>query len=216
MHNGKLLYSASILKHVVSSASEAEMGALCVNMKEAEVIKTMLEDMGWPQHKPTTIATDKSTEVCIFNYTINKRLSKSMDMRFYWCQDRVSQKRFCVYWNSVKVNLSYYYSKHHAEKHHQMVRPIYLNKKNIPETFLWMLIWVWKGVYILIREVHKALTLIYSYVKQTTEDNHRKCAPHADGNSRAPSAQYRGIHNINNLKFDRRHGPFCRRPYLYL
>ena len=55
-----------------------------------------------------------------------------MDMRFYWCQDRGSQKLFCVYCNSGKVNLGDYYSKHDAAKHNQMFRPIYLNKNNSP------------------------------------------------------------------------------------
>ena len=53
-----------------------------------------------------------------------------MDIRFYWYQDWVSQKRFRVYWNSGKVHFGYFYSKHNAAKHHQMVRPIYLNEKN--------------------------------------------------------------------------------------
>ena len=46
MKNGTLLAVASILKHVVSSAVEADMGALFVNMRYVEVIRTTLEDMG--------------------------------------------------------------------------------------------------------------------------------------------------------------------------
>ena len=92
----------------------------------------MLEEMGWPQRKPTSIANDNSIAVGISNDTINQRRSKSMDIQFYCCQYRVSQNLFCVYWNSVNVNLGDYYSKHHSEKHHQMVRPIYLNKNNPP------------------------------------------------------------------------------------
>ena len=53
-----------------------------------------------------------------------------MDMQFYWGQDQVSQKYFCVYWNSVKFNLGGYYSKHHAEKHYHMVQPIYFKNNN--------------------------------------------------------------------------------------
>ena len=65
---------------MVSSASEAEMGALFINMKEAEVIRTTLEDMGWNQRKQTQIATNNSTAVGIVNDTINQRRSKYMDM----------------------------------------------------------------------------------------------------------------------------------------
>ena len=43
IHNGKLVYVVSIIKHVVSSAAEAEMGDLFINMKEEEVIRKTLE-----------------------------------------------------------------------------------------------------------------------------------------------------------------------------
>ena len=89
MYNVTLLFVASILKHVVSSAAEVEMGALFINMKEAEVIRTALEEMVRLQHEPTAIATDNSTEAGIANDTINKRLSKAMYIRFYCCQDQV-------------------------------------------------------------------------------------------------------------------------------
>ena len=46
MHNGTLLAVASIIKHVVSSATEAEMGYLFINIKETKVIRTTLEEMG--------------------------------------------------------------------------------------------------------------------------------------------------------------------------
>ena len=58
-------------------------------MKEAEVIRTTLEEMGWPQHEPTPIATDNSIAVGIEDDAIKKRRSKAMDMRLYWYQDQV-------------------------------------------------------------------------------------------------------------------------------
>ena len=84
IHNGTLVYFVSIIKHVVSSAAEAETGTLFINMKEEEVIIKTLEYMGWHQRKPIPIATNNSTAVRIANDTINKRRSKVMDMRFYW------------------------------------------------------------------------------------------------------------------------------------
>ena len=73
MENGTLLAVAKILKHVVSSVEEADMGALFINTKEAEVIRTILEDMGWPQRKLMTTETNNATEVGILNDTINQR-----------------------------------------------------------------------------------------------------------------------------------------------
>ena len=70
MHNVTLLGFLSILKHVISSAAEGGMGALFINMKKEEVIRTTLEEMGWPKREPTPIATDNSTAVGISNNTI--------------------------------------------------------------------------------------------------------------------------------------------------
>ena len=70
MHNRTLLSITLIIKHMVYSAEEADMGDLFMNMKEAEVIRTTLEEMGWPKREPTPIATDNSTAVGISNNTI--------------------------------------------------------------------------------------------------------------------------------------------------
>ena len=86
MPNVILLAVAPILKHVVSSVIEVEMGALFINMKEAKIIRKTLEDTGCPQHKPTPISNNNYRLVGIDNDTTNKRRSKSMGMRFYWCQ----------------------------------------------------------------------------------------------------------------------------------
>ena len=85
MHSGTMLAVVSILKDLVSSAAEADTGALFINTKEVDVIRKTLEDMGWPQRETTPISTNKSTSVGISNDTIKQRRSKAMDMRFYWC-----------------------------------------------------------------------------------------------------------------------------------
>ena len=108
------------------------MGAFFINRKEADVIRTTVGEMGCPHRKPTPTVTNNYTAIIIANYTSKQRRPKATHMQFYWCQNRVSKKRFCVYWNSIKVNLGDYYSEHHAEKNHQIVRPIYLNKNNSP------------------------------------------------------------------------------------
>ena len=48
-HNGAVHTICGILKHVMSSAAEAELGALFVNCKEATVLRQILKDMGYPQ-----------------------------------------------------------------------------------------------------------------------------------------------------------------------
>ena len=56
-------------------------------------------------------------------------MSKTMDMRFYWLQDRIDQGMFRVYWGPGNENLADYYTKRFAPTYHKNVRPIYLYEK---------------------------------------------------------------------------------------
>ena len=49
LNNGAILNPTHILKHVASSAAEAEIGAAFVNCKEAIPLRTTLQEMGYPQ-----------------------------------------------------------------------------------------------------------------------------------------------------------------------
>ena len=82
----------------MSSAAEAELGALFINAKEAVPILTTLIEMNWPQ--PTIpIQVDNSIGVGIANRTIKQKMSKTMDMRFYWVIDRIKQGQFRILQN---------------------------------------------------------------------------------------------------------------------
>jgi hypothetical protein len=69
--NGPILNIAKILRNVMSSAAEAEVGALFLNAKEGTVLRTTLEEMGHPQ-PPTPLQTDNSTADGIINGTIKQ------------------------------------------------------------------------------------------------------------------------------------------------
>jgi hypothetical protein len=47
--NGEILIVIKVLKHVMSSAAEAEIGAVLINAKEGAVIRTTLEELGHKQ-----------------------------------------------------------------------------------------------------------------------------------------------------------------------
>jgi hypothetical protein len=55
--NGSILAFTQIMKAVMSSASEAEIGALFENCKRATILRTTLEEMGHPQ-PATPVQTD--------------------------------------------------------------------------------------------------------------------------------------------------------------
>jgi hypothetical protein len=47
--NGAILIISTGLKHVMSLAAEAEIGAVFINDKEGAVLRTTLEELGHPQ-----------------------------------------------------------------------------------------------------------------------------------------------------------------------
>jgi hypothetical protein len=49
--NGAILIISTVLKHVMSSAVEADIGAVFINAKEGAVLRTTLEELGHP-HPP--------------------------------------------------------------------------------------------------------------------------------------------------------------------
>jgi hypothetical protein len=73
--NGEILIISTVLKHVMSSAAEAEIGAVFINSKEGAVLHTTLQELGHPQ-PPTPLETDNTTATGYSNGTINKNAQK--------------------------------------------------------------------------------------------------------------------------------------------
>ena len=124
-NNGAIKNNSTVMKNVLASAAEAELGACFFNMADAVPIRTALEEMGHPQ-PPTHVVTDNSTASGIANKTVKQRRSKAVDMRFYWVQDRILQKQFLVYWRKGADNLADYFTKHFPARYHILQRPVYL------------------------------------------------------------------------------------------
>jgi hypothetical protein len=134
LHNGAILVLAKIIKNVMSSAAEAETGALFMNAQEAIPIRRCLQELGHEQ-PATRIRTDNSTACGFANETIKQKKSKSFDMRFNWLLDQEQRSQFDIKWEAGKNNLADYMTKHHPASHHQQVRPIYLYEPGkSPET----------------------------------------------------------------------------------
>jgi hypothetical protein len=132
-NNGAIHNVAEIIKAVMSSAAEAEMGALYINARKAVEERQILEEMGHPQ-PPTPIQTDNSTAEGIINSRVQPKRTKAMDMRFHWLRDRaVSQKQFRFYWRPGTTNKADYFTKHHPPAHHRNVRPDYLSPYSVLE-----------------------------------------------------------------------------------
>jgi hypothetical protein len=123
--NGAIYNRSSIMKVVLSSATEAESGAAFFNAKEGVPLRTCLAEMGHPQPS-TPLQVDNNCAVGIANRTVKQRRSKAMDMRFYWLQDRTAQEQFHIFWRKGSDNLADYFTKHHPPLHHRRMRSKYL------------------------------------------------------------------------------------------
>lgn len=127
--NGAILIECKTIKHVVSSAAEAETNALFHNAKTSIPIRQILIAMGHPQ-PPTPIKIDNTTALGYVNDNIQLKKSKAWDMNCYWLRDREEQKQFNIFWergnSEHTINEGDYYTKHHPTTYHRHIRPRYV------------------------------------------------------------------------------------------
>ena len=72
LNNWAISTNATILKNVMSSTAEAEIGALYLNAREAVYLWQILVEMGHPQ-PPTSIQTDNTTAEGLVNHKIQPK-----------------------------------------------------------------------------------------------------------------------------------------------
>ena len=112
---------AQIIKAIMSSAAEAEIGALFINAQEAMPVRVTLSKMGHVQpHMP--MQTENTTAMGVITNTIQPRRTKAMDMCFHWLRDREVQRQLRFYWREGTKNLVNYPTKHRPTAHHRNVR----------------------------------------------------------------------------------------------
>jgi len=132
--NGAILVISHVIKTVMTSAAEAELGALYINAREAVYIRNILEAMGHPQPR-TPVQTDNSTAEGVVNNKILPKQTKAMDMRFHWLRCRDAQKQFRFFWRPGPTNKGDYPSKHHPGVHHKNERPAWLTPQKYIDAF---------------------------------------------------------------------------------
>ena len=125
LYNGAILLECKTIRHVVSSAAEAETHGVFQNAKLAVSLRNILIQLGHPQ-PPTTINTDNSTTVGFTNKTMQMKRSKSWDMNMHWLRNREERKHFKVQWAKGSNNAVDYFTKHHPTVHHRSERRKYI------------------------------------------------------------------------------------------
>jgi hypothetical protein len=128
--NGSIFNVASVIKNVVASAAESEVGACFHNAQYGAPLRVTLTKLGHIQ-PPVPLCKDNSTAFGILNETIKQKRSKAMDITYYWLTYRVRQKQFDVYWRPGRENLGDYHTKHHSAQHHKDMRRLILHQANI-------------------------------------------------------------------------------------
>jgi hypothetical protein len=127
--NGSILNVSAVIKNVVASAAESEIGAYFHNAQSGAPLRVTLTGLGHTQ-PPTPLRTDNSTAYGILNETIKQKRSKAMYMQYHWLTDRVRKKQFHVYWRPGRENLADYHTKHHSAQHHKDMRHLILHEAN--------------------------------------------------------------------------------------
>jgi hypothetical protein len=127
--NGSILNVASVIKNVVASPAESEVGACFHNAQSGAPLRVTLTELGHIQ-PPAPLRTDNSTAFGILNETIKQKISKAIDIKYYWLTDRVRQKQSDVYWRPGRENLGDYHTKHHSAQHHKDMRGLILHQAN--------------------------------------------------------------------------------------
>jgi hypothetical protein len=132
INNGVVLNILQIIKAVMSSATEAKLGALFINAKITVSIQRTLEEMGHSQ-SCTPIHTNKLTAHALLTNKILPKALKAMDMPFHWLRCCSAQDQYRYYWRPGSQNLGDYWTKHHPSKHHNLFCPQILTSATDPE-----------------------------------------------------------------------------------
>jgi hypothetical protein len=123
--NGSIECLSIVIDVILASVGEAEYAALFKTAQVCENIRSICQDMGYPQ-QPTKIVCDNTCAVSIATDTCKLKRLKAIDMRFHWIRDRVRQNHFVVAWRPGHENLADFFTKPLAVAKHLEVKKRYI------------------------------------------------------------------------------------------
>ena len=80
----------------MTSAADAEIGALFINTRQAIPARYLLEELGHKQ-PPTPVQTDNTTALGFVNKNLQPKATKSTDMQHWFLRDRRDRGQFRYY-----------------------------------------------------------------------------------------------------------------------
>jgi len=123
--NGAIEVISTIIPSVCGSVAEAEFASLYLNGQTAEVLRTILADLGYPQGA-TPIFVDNKCAVGLANDQMKQKRSRAFDLQYYWTKDRQKQGHLDIIWAPGVTNLADYFTKAFPAQHHRDVRATYV------------------------------------------------------------------------------------------
>ena len=84
------------LKNIVWSAAECEIASAFENGQDATVLQRTLQEMEH-QQPATPAQLDNTTATSFAHGALKQKRTKSIDMKYYWLQDRQRQGDFNFY-----------------------------------------------------------------------------------------------------------------------
>ena len=119
--NGTILVVCKILQHVVSSATESETTEVFYNFQLSISIRCMLEALNHSQSEIPVKTDDPTVNGFVYD-NINKKRSKSWDMRYHWRQEKNAKKEFNIFYDKGTDNNADHFTKHHPAQYHLHVQ----------------------------------------------------------------------------------------------
>ena len=129
-NNGPVHNIATIIRNVMTSAADAEIGALYTNSRQAIQARKFLNELGHKQ-PPTSIQTENTTALGFVTKNLQPKAKKSTEMNYWFMRDWQDQKQFRYYWKPGKGNRSDYFTKHLCAAHHRQQRPTFLTPRKV-------------------------------------------------------------------------------------
>jgi len=117
---------SSLIRVIVGSAAEAEYGALYENAVTAEYLRTICNNMGYPQHA-TTIYCDNTTAIALSTNDCKEKRTKAIDKDFHWIRCRIKQGHFTVKYKKGKQNLADLFTKLLPPTEHHRISQLLVN-----------------------------------------------------------------------------------------
>ena len=90
---GAFHVNTQIMKFVVASAAEAELGALFRNCQDGIIFRTTLHNLGHPQPR-NPVHCNNVTAVGRGSNMVKRQRARAMEMRFMWVGDKIAQRMY--------------------------------------------------------------------------------------------------------------------------